>query len=100
MIRESNALRGRYCFNLDRERLHELRAWSRLAEELQEERVRLSNRLHQQLWRYYPQMLKLTDDLTATWLLELWLKAPKPAKPRAYACRRWSGCSSSIAFAA
>jgi hypothetical protein len=61
-------------------RLIELRAWSRLAEELQEERVRLSNRLHQQLWRYYPQMLKLTDDLTATWLLELWLKAPTPAK--------------------
>src|SRR5499427_7906354 len=29
-------------------RLIELRAWSRLAEELQEERVRLSNRLHQQ----------------------------------------------------
>src|SRR6516165_5158155 len=27
-------------------------------------RVRLSDRLHQQLWRYYPQMLKLTDDLT------------------------------------
>ena len=61
-------------------RLIELRAWSRLAEELQEERVRLSNRLHQQLWRYYPQMLKLTDDLTATWLLELWLRAPTPAK--------------------
>src|SRR5215468_3076620 len=35
---------------------------------------------HQQLWRYYPQMLKLTDDLTATWLLELWLRAPTPAK--------------------
>jgi len=25
-------------------------------------------------------MLKLTDDLTATWLLELWLRAPTPAK--------------------
>jgi transposase len=61
-------------------RLIELRAWSRLAEELQEERVRLSNRLHQQLWRYYPQMLKLSDDLTATWFLELWLRAPSPAK--------------------
>jgi transposase len=65
-------------------RLIELRAWSRLAEELQEElqeeRVRLSNRLHWQLWRYYPQMLKLTDDLTATWFLELWLWAPTPAK--------------------
>ena len=61
-------------------RLIELRAWSRLAEELQEERVRLSNRAHQQLWRYYPQMLKVTDDLTATWFLDLWLKAPTPAK--------------------
>ena len=25
-------------------------------------------------------MLKLTDDLTTTWLLELWLRAPTPAK--------------------
>jgi transposase len=61
-------------------RLVELRAWSRLAEELQEERVRLSNRVHQQLWRYYPQMLKLTDDLGATWFLELWDRAPTPAQ--------------------
>src|SRR4051794_15088024 len=61
-------------------RLIELRAWSRLAEELQEERVRLSNPLHQQLWRFYPQMLELTDDLTATWFLDLWLSAPTPAK--------------------
>jgi hypothetical protein len=61
-------------------RLIELRAWSRLAEELQQERVRLSNRFHQQLWRYYPQMLKLTDDITATWFLDLWLRAPTPAK--------------------
>ncbi len=35
-------------------RLIELRAWSRLAEELQEERVRLTNRMHHQLWRYHP----------------------------------------------
>jgi transposase len=61
-------------------RLIELRAWSRLAEELRQERVRLSNRVHQQLWRYYPQMLKLTDDLAATWFLELWDRAPTPAK--------------------
>ena len=30
----------------------ELREWSRLAEELQQDRVRLCNRLRQQLWRY------------------------------------------------
>jgi len=63
-------------------RLIELRAWSRLAEELQEERRRLSNRVHQQLWRYYPQMQKLTDDLAAPWFLELWSIAPTPAKAR------------------
>src|SRR3982751_4446772 len=33
----------------------ELREWSRLAEELQQERLRLANRIRQQLWRYYPQ---------------------------------------------
>jgi len=61
-------------------RLVELRAWSRLAEELQEERVRLSNRVHHQLWRYYPQIQKLTDDLAAPWFLELWTIVPTPAK--------------------
>src|SRR3954467_5287533 len=58
----------------------ELREWSRLAEELQQERVRLANRIRQQLWRYYPQLLALTGDLTAEWILELWSLAPTPAK--------------------
>jgi transposase len=58
----------------------ELREWSRLAEELQQERVRLANRIRQQLWRYYPQLLGLTDDLTAEWILELWSLAPTPTK--------------------
>jgi transposase len=50
----------------------ELREWSRLSEDLQQERIRLANRMRQQLWRYYPQMLKLADDPAADWLLELW----------------------------
>src|SRR5215217_343647 len=58
----------------------ELREWSRLAEELQQERVRLSNRVRQQLWRYYPQLLELADDVTAEWVLTLWTMAPTPAK--------------------
>jgi transposase len=58
----------------------ELREWSRLAEELQQERVRLANRIRQQLWRYYPQLLELADDVTAEWILELWSLAPTPAK--------------------
>ena len=64
-------------------RLVELRAWSRLAEELTEERVRLGNRVHHELWRYYPQMLKIsTEDVAAPWVLDLWNLAPTPAKAR------------------
>jgi len=63
-------------------RIIELRAWSRLAQELTEERVRLSNRVHHELWRYFPQLPKLTDDLAAPWFLELWTLAPTPARAR------------------
>jgi len=58
----------------------ELREWSRLAEEVQQERVRLGNRVRQQLWRYYPQLLALSDDVTAEWVLALWTLAPTPAQ--------------------
>ncbi len=57
-----------------------LREWSRLSEELQQERVRLANRVRQQLWRYYPQLLELSDDVTAEWVLALWAMAPTPDK--------------------
>jgi len=68
------------CLQIADPHIIELREWSRLAEELQQERVRLGNRLHHQLWRYYPQMLELTDDVAADWVLELWGKAPTPDK--------------------
>jgi transposase len=58
----------------------ELREWSRLAEELQQERVRLGNRIRQQFWRYYPQLLEVSDDVAAEWVLALWTMAPTPAK--------------------
>src|SRR3712207_4944537 len=58
----------------------ELREWSRLAEELQRERVRLGHRVRQQLWRYYPQLLELSDDVAAEWVLALWAMAPTPAR--------------------
>lgn len=57
----------------------ELREWSRIADELQQERTRLANRLRQQLWRYYPQATELTDDVGADWFLALWQKVPTPA---------------------
>ena len=58
----------------------ELREWSRMADDLQQERKRLANRVREQLWRYYPQMLELADDLAADWFLGLWGQAPTPAK--------------------
>ena len=58
----------------------ELREWSRLAEELQQERVRLGNRVRQQLWRYYPQLLELSDDVAAEWVLALWTHGTDPGQ--------------------
>ena len=58
----------------------ELREWSRLTEDLASERNRLTNRMREQLWRYFPAMLALDDDLGAAWLLDLWETAPTPQK--------------------
>ena len=57
----------------------ELREWSRLDEDLTRERVRLGNRMRQQLWRYYPQFLDAVgDDVAAPWVLDLWRRLPTP----------------------
>src|SRR5580693_748076 len=78
-----------------------LREWSRMADDLQQERARLASRMREQLWRYYPQMLELADDLAADWFLDLWNQAPTPAKAawlrqttierfvKAHRLRRW-----------
>jgi transposase len=58
----------------------ELREWSRIDEELKVERGRLTNRLEHQLWRYYPQMLELADDVGANWFLDLFEVVPTPEK--------------------
>ena len=58
----------------------ELREWSRMLDDLKQERTRLSNRLREQFWRYYPQMLDLNDDLAADWVIDLWRQVPTPAK--------------------
>lgn len=60
----------------------ELREWSRIAEDLAEERTRLTNRMREQLWRYFPAFLELDTDLDTAWLLELWQAAPSPQKAR------------------
>ncbi len=58
----------------------ELREWSRIADELQQERTRQANRVRQQLWRYYPQAVELTDDVADDWFLALWQQVPTPAR--------------------
>jgi transposase len=58
----------------------ELREWSRIADDLGAERNRLTNRMREQLWRYFPAMLELDSDLGAEWLLELWEIVPRPDK--------------------
>jgi hypothetical protein len=80
-------------------RLIELRTWSRLAEELQEERVRLSNRLHQQLWRYYPRCWNLMMILPPLGFSSSGSELPHRQEPYGYACQQSNACSSIIAFA-
>jgi transposase len=36
--------------------------------------------VHHELWRYYPQLLQVSDDLTEPWVLDLWDLAPAPAR--------------------
>jgi hypothetical protein len=36
--------------------------------------------VREQLWRYYPQALAISDDLAADWFLELWAAASTPDK--------------------
>ena len=58
----------------------ELREWSRIADDLGAERNRLTNRMREQLWRYFPAMLDLESDLGAEWLLDLWRSRRRPDK--------------------
>ena len=60
----------------------ELREWSRIATDLTGERIRLTNRTRQQLWRYYPQVLKVEGNLAKTWVRELWTLVPTPDAAR------------------
>ena len=60
----------------------ELRACSRLAEELKVERGRLACRMREQLWRYYPQFPELVGEVADDWALALWRLLPTPQKAR------------------
>jgi transposase len=57
----------------------ELRELSRLEDDLQQEARRLSNRLLEQLHRYFPQLLQLVPAADEPWLWALLERAPTPA---------------------
>jgi len=80
----------------------ELREWSRMASDLASENTMLGNRARQQLLRYFPQVLELTDDVGEAWILALLDAIPAPADAhrkragtvekilRAHRIRRWT----------
>lgn len=61
-------------------RVIQLREVSRLHEELRQERTRLTNRLREQLVRFYPQPLTLCAAADEPWLWTLLARAPTPAQ--------------------
>ena len=58
----------------------ELRAWSRMSDELTSERTRLTHQVRAQLWRYFPQVLELGFALHSPVIRALWRHIPTPAR--------------------
>jgi transposase len=68
--------------SVDAPEVIELREWSRMHEDLKQERVRLTNRLREQLRRYFPQMVGAVDQIWAEWFLDLVEQIPTPEAAR------------------
>lgn len=74
------------CFRpvrLDDPLVTELRELSRVDEDLKQEKARLSNRLRDQLYRFFPQMLRLCPAADEPWFWDLVGRLPTPAHARA-----------------
>lgn len=54
----------------------ELSSYTRVRDELTQERVRLTNRFRDELYEYYPQFLELGGELSDRFLLKLWKRIP------------------------
>jgi len=58
----------------------QLREFSRLHDDLREELSRLTNRLRDQLYRFFPQMLRLCPAANEPWFWDLVKRVPSPAR--------------------
>ena len=47
-------------------------------DDLKQEQNRLTNRMRDQLWRYYPQMGAFSEDFASDFILDLWHAVPTP----------------------
>jgi len=74
--------------DLDAPAVLELREWSRMGDDFQQERNRLTNRMREQLRRYYPQALQLGTDHGADWFLSVLEAVPSPEAAAKAAPRR------------
>lgn len=57
-----------------------LRDLSRLDDDIGEEQNRVNNQFREQLFRFFPQLLKLSPSADEAWLWDLFEKAPLPAQ--------------------
>ena len=72
-----------HCFHavrLDEPAMIRLRELSRLEDELSQEQNRTTNRLREQLHRFFPQLLQLCESADEPWLWTLFERAPFPAQ--------------------
>ena len=72
-----------HCFHavrLDEPAMIRLRELSRLEDEIGEEFNRAANRLRDQLHRFFPQLLQLSEAASEPWLWTLFETAPSPAR--------------------
>jgi transposase len=67
---------------LDDAGIVELREFSRMDEELKEELSRMSNRLREQVYRHFPQLLSLCPAADEPWFWDLVELVPTPARAR------------------
>ena len=72
-----------HCFHavrLDEPAMIRLRELSRLEDEISQELNRATNRLREQLHRFFPQLLQLSESADEPWLWMLFEQAPFPAQ--------------------